>query len=130
KYYTQNEGRIIIVQEFVEGYTIENNSGDYNRVIECASILGKLVKELLDYQDLSDENILEKYFSKTRVESGIEQMKQLIKAIKQNNSYKEQIKDELSYRIKILEEINDNFDFENLKKLTMLNSHGDFCSQQ
>ena len=130
KYYTQNEGRIIIVQEFVEGYTIENNSGDYNRVIECASILGKLVKELLYYQDLSDENILEKYFSKTRVESGIEQMKQLIKAIKQNNSYKEQIKDELSYRIKILEEINDNFDFENLKKLTMLNSHGDFCSQQ
>lgn len=130
KYYTQNEGRVIIVQEFVEGYTIEDNSGDYERVMECANILGKLTKELLDYPELSDENILEKYFSRSRVKSGILEMKQILKIIKQENVYKDRIEKDINYRIKILEKIENNFKFEIINKLTMLNSHGDFCSQQ
>ena len=32
-YYIENEDRIIIVQEFIDGYTIENNTGDYNTFI-------------------------------------------------------------------------------------------------
>ena len=130
KYYTQNEGRIIIVQEFVEGYTIEDNSGDYERVMECANILGKLTKELLNYPELSDENILEKYFSRSRVKSGILEMNQILKTIKQKNVYKDRIEKDINYRIKILEKLENNFKFEIINKLTMLNSHGDFCSQQ
>lgn len=129
-YYIENEGRIIIVQEFVDGYTIDNNTGDYNQVMKCASILGKLTKELIDYPELSDENIIDEYFSKNRVHIGIEKMKQIRKNIKEDNEYKEQIEKDLDYRIKILEEIGKKFDFNIINKLTMLNSHGDFCSQQ
>ena len=129
-YYIENEGRIIIVQEFIDGYTIDNNTGDYNQVMECASILGKLTKELMDYPELSGENIIEEYFSKNRVDLGIEKMKQIRKNIKEDNEYKEQIEKDLDYRIKILEEIGIKFDFDIISKLTMLNSHGDFCSQQ
>lgn len=129
-YYIGNEGRIIIVQEFVDGYTIDNNTGDYNQVINCASILGKLTKKLMEYPELSDENIIDEYFSKNRVNLGIEKMKRIRKNIKEDNEYKEQIEKDLDYRIKILEEIGIKFDFDIISKLTMLNSHGDFCSQQ
>lgn len=129
-YYIGNEGRIIIVQEFVDGYTIDNNTGDYNQVMKCASILGKLTKKLMEYPELSDENIIDEYFSKNRVNLGIEKMKQIRKNIKEDNEYKEQIEKDLDYRIKILEEIGIKFDFDIISKLTMLNSHGDFCSQQ
>ena len=74
-YYIENEGRIIIVQEFVDGYTIDNNTGDYNQVMKCASVLGKLTKKLMDYPELIEENIIDEYFSKNRVYIGIEKMK-------------------------------------------------------
>ncbi len=129
-YYTQNEGRIIIVQEYIDGYTIENNSGEYKQVIECANILGKLIKAFMDYPELSDENIIEEYFSKKRINTGIEKMRELKNKIKEDNIYKEQIIKDLNYRIKMLNEIKNNFDFDIINKMTLLNCHGDFCSQQ
>ena len=128
-FFIENEGRIIIVQEFIDGYTIDN-TGDYNQVMECANILGKLTKELLDYPELSEEDVINKNFSKNRVHQGIEKMQHIRNTIKENNKYKEKIEKDLNYRMKILGEIENNFDFRIVKKLTMLNSHGDFCSQQ
>lgn len=129
-YFTENEGRIIIVQEFIDGYTVDNNTGDYNQVMECANILGKLTKELMDYPELSEEDVIDKNFSKNRVYQGIEKMQHIRDTIKEDNKYKEKIEKDLNYRRKILEKIEKEFDFSIVKKLTMLNSHGDFCSQQ
>lgn len=130
KFYIENEGRIIIVQEFVEGYTIENNTGNYERVIECAKILGKLTNELKKYPDLSEENIIEENFSENRVCKGLTEMEHLKNNIKEDNEHKERIEKDIDCRIEILKYIKNNFDFNIIKKFTMLNSHGDFCSQQ
>ena len=54
------------IQKIVEGYTIKNNTGNYKQVIECADILGRLTKELMDYPTLSRENIIEENFSRNR----------------------------------------------------------------
>ena len=129
-FYTENEGRIMIVQEFIEGYTIDNNTGDYNQTMQCANILGKLTKELANYQQLEEKNSMEEYFSKARVHTGIRKMEQLKSELKNDNKYKDEIKKDLEYKIKISKEIENNFDFDVIKKLTILNSHGDFCSQQ
>lgn len=128
--YIENEGRIIIVQDFINGDIIENNTGNYKQTIECASILGKLVREMREYKDLQEDNIIKEYFSKDRVHNGIEKMKKLKSELKIDNKYKEQIIKDLNYKIKISEEIDNNFDFDIINKLTILNSHGDFCSQQ
>lgn len=130
EFYTENEGRIIIVQEFVEGYNIENNTGDHTKTIECASILGKLTKAFMEYPELSEDNIIQKYFSKERTDNAIKKMEQLKNTIKEDNEHKAQIEEDINYRIKILNYIKNNFDFNILDKITKLNSHGDFCSQQ
>ena len=130
KFYTENEGRIIIVQEFINGHTIDSNVGDYEKVIECARILGRLTKELMEYPELSEENIIEEQFSENRIKKGIEKLEKLKSSIKNDNKYKKQIIDDIDYKIKISKEFINNFDFSIIKKLTMLNSHGDFCTQQ
>lgn len=116
-YYMGNEGRIIIVQEFIEGYTIDNNTGDHNQVMKCANILGKLTKELMDYPELSEEDVIDKNFSKNRVHQGIEKMQHIRDTIKEDNKYKEEIEKDLNYRIRILEKIEKEFDFRIVKKL-------------
>ena len=50
---------------------MENNTGNYEKVIESANILGKIVKALEDYPDLSEKNIIEKNFSKESIISKI-----------------------------------------------------------
>ncbi len=129
-FYTEHEGRIIIVQRYIQGYIIEDNTGEYNDVIKCANVLGKLTKVLMDFPELSEENIIEEQFSKNRIYLGIEKMEQLKNELREDNEYKEQIKKDISYKIKIARKFKDKFDFEIIKKLTMLNSHGDFCTQQ
>ena len=129
-FYIKNEERIIIVQKFIEGYTIEDNTGDYEKVIECARIFGKLTKELMDYPELSDENIIEKQFSKNKIHLSIERMEKLKRNLKKENKYREKIIKDMDYKIKIAKEIEKEFKFDILKQITMLNSHGDFSIQQ
>ena len=130
KFYTENEGRIIIVQDYIDGYTVEDNTGNYEKVIECARILGRLTKELMGYPELSEENIVEEQFSENRLKQGIEKLEKLRSSIKNDNKYKKQIIDDIDYKIKISKEFINNFDFSIIKKLTILNSHGNICTKQ
>ena len=129
-FYTVNEKRILTVQEFINGYTVNNNVCDYEKVIELARILGKLTKELMEYPELSEENIIEEQFSKKRLEHGIEKMENLRNNIKKDNKYRKQIIEDIDYKIKVSKKLISDFNFNIIKKLTMLNSHGDFCTQQ
>ena len=103
-FYTKNEGRIIIVQEFIDGYVVQDNTRNYEETMECASILGKLTKALLDYNKLSDENILEEQFSKARLQRGISELEELKGKLQDTNiidKYKEQIVKDVNYKIEI-----------------------------
>lgn len=131
KFYVENENRIIILQEFVDGYTMENNTvDDYKKIMESATILGKLTKKLRNYPKLDEEGFIEKNFSKDTLRKGIEKMKTLITELKDDNSYKEQIEKDLKEKIKIAEELYTEFDFEAVRKMTITNAHGDYSIQQ
>ena len=130
KFYIKNEGRIIILQEFIDGYTMENNTGDYEKTIESATILGKITKALKEYPDLSEENIIERQFSKESIQNGIIKMQNLKKELKEDNIYKSKIEQDLDLKIEISKEIEKNFDFNIIRKMTITNAHGDYSVQQ
>lgn len=130
-YYTRNSERIIIVQEFINGYTLRDNEvDDYERIIESATILGKIVKELKDYKGLSEEGIIENKFSKQTIQQGIIKMQNLKTELKEDNLYKEKFEQDLNYKIKIAKELEKSFDFSIMRKLTITNTHGDYCILQ
>ena len=101
EFYIKYENEIIILQKFIDGYTIENNTGDHDKVIESATILGRIIKELQKYKKLDDENIIEKWFSKESLENKIIQMEDFKKSIKKDNKYKEVFLKDLENKIKI-----------------------------
>lgn len=129
-FYIEHNNRIIILQEFIDGYTMENNTGDYQKTIESATILGKMTKALKEYKGLEEEGIIEKWFSKESLQNGIIKMTDLKGKLNNDNPYKEIFAKDLDDKIKISKELEENFDFNVIKKMTIMNTHGDYSVQQ
>lgn len=128
-YITYND-RIVVLQKFIDGYTMENNTGDYNKVIESAKILGKITKALEDYNGLDEDGIFIKSFSKTSLENGIVKMRDLQNKLKKDNPYKEEFYNDLNFKIDVAQELLKKFDFDIINKMTIKNTHGDYSVQQ
>lgn len=126
KCYIVYEERIIILQVYLEGYAMENNTGDYSKTIESATILGKLSLALEDY-DL--ESTYDDWPSREELKKGMEKLNDLISKIKEDNPYKDKIISDLNRRIEVSKELLD-FNFEDLKKVTLKLCHGDYSVQQ
>lgn len=109
---------------------MKNNTGDYKKTIESATILGKMAKVLEEYEGLEDEHIVEKWFSKKSLQNGIPKMIELQKNLKEDNKYKEKFYNDLDEKIKISKILEKEFDFEITKKMTFMNAHGDYSVQQ
>ena len=130
EYYTNIEDRIIIMQEFVEGEILEDNSAEYDKLIKSAELLGKLIKALEQYPDLDDEDIINKKFSKSYILDSIQKIKLEQEKIRDDNIYKEKFIEDYETKIQIAEELVSRFDFDIMNKLTIKNTHGDYCNLQ
>ena len=130
KFYTKYNDRIIIVQEYIDGYTMENNTGNYEKTIESATILGKMTKALMNYKGLSEDGIIKKWFSKESLEKGIDKLMDLKSKINDDNPYKSIFEKDIDDKINISKDLIQNFNFDIISKLTIMNSHGDYSVQQ
>ena len=126
KPYIIYEGKIIILQVYLDGYAMENNTGDYDKTIESATILGKLTKALEDYEL---DSTYDEYPTKEALEKGITKLSDLISKIKEDNPHKERIINDLKSRIEISKKLLD-FNFKDIKKVTLKICHGDYSVQQ
>ncbi len=129
-FYIEFENRIIILQDCIDGYTMENNTGNYQKTIESAKILGKIAQALKDYEGLEEDGIIEKWFSKESLEKGIIKMEDLISKLNLDNPYRETFEKDLQDKINMSKDLLNNFDFEIIKNMTIMNSHGDYSVQQ
>lgn len=129
-FYIKFENRIIILQEYIDGYTMENNTGNYQKTIESAKILGKMIYALKDYEGLEEEGIIDKWFSKESLKKGILKMENLIGELNLDNPYIVTFEKDLQDKINISKDLLNNFDFDIIGKITIMNSHGDYSVQQ
>ena len=130
EYHTNIEGRIIIMQEFIEGEILEDNEANYEQLTKSATLLGKLIKALEEYPDLDDEDIINQKFSKRYLLDSIEKIGIEKNKIKNDNEFKEKFIEDYELKIKMAEELSKTFDFEIMNKLTIKNTHGDYCNLQ
>ena len=70
KYYFEENERVVILQEYIDGYTIDNNKGNMDQVIESAKYLGMITKELESYDELWKWDV-ESWFTKDYLENAI-----------------------------------------------------------
>ena len=130
EYYTKYQDRIIIMQEFIEGEVLEDNSANHEQLIKSAKLLGKLIKTLEKHPDLDDEDIINQKFSKRYLLDAIEKIKIEKNKINTDNKYKEIFIKDYETKIGIAQELANNFNFEIINKLTIKNTHGDYCNLQ
>lgn len=122
------DGRIIIMQRFITGYTIESNTASYNQVLESAEYLGKIVKSLSTLEiDLASSDV-NKWFSIESINESIEKHKQLLELIQKDKE--PQIYKDLTSKIDMLNNVRDSFDFSDMNKVSVMNTHGDFSLLQ
>lgn len=63
--------KTIIIQKFIEGYTLNNNEGNYEQTIECAEYYGKIIKALKTLPiELPKEDLSQSY-SQENFDAGI-----------------------------------------------------------
>lgn len=124
-YYSLYKNKVIIIQKFIEGYTLDRNEENYEQTIECAKVYGMIVKSLESLNILLPLNDLS--FSKENFTKGIEKHQKLLKSIddkKDDETLK--IKKDLEEKIDMIKDISKKNIFVDTKKLTIKNTHGDF----
>ncbi len=124
-YYSLYKDKVIIIQKFIEGYTLDRNEGNYEQTIEFAKVYGMIVKSLENLDILLPLNDLS--FSKENLTKGIEKHQKLLELIddkKDDETLK--IKKNLEEKIDMLKDISKKNIFIDTKKLTIKNTHGDF----
>lgn len=120
------KNRVIIIQKYIDGHTIESNTGTKEQVMESAQYLGKIVKSLdtlkitLPYCDMS--------YTKKTLDESITNHQELLNKITENNY--PQIYKDLTDKISMLKYIKDNIDLSNTDKITIMNTHGDYSVLQ
>lgn len=119
KFYLTYNDRVMILEEYIEGYTKEKFSSSIDEIKECGYLHGLLVKDLLDYKT-DDIQEVDEYFN---FENSINKLKKII-AMGDNKI----VISDLESKIKILEKI--NLDLTNIDKISYYVSHGDFSYLQ
>ncbi len=121
-------GKVVIMQKFIEGYTLENNTGNYEQMIESATNLGKIIKSLKTLPFELPGNDISSWYSIDTFNESIEKHEKLLSLAKEQNNKK--IISDLKSKIKMLINVRDNYDFKDMKKVTCLNTHGDYSLLQ
>lgn len=125
KYYCIYKNKVIIIQKFIKGYTLNNNEGNYEQVIECARYYGKIVKALETLPIKLPNADLSNWYSNESFERGLTSHEQLLEHLDINNKVDKKIKYDIEKKIKMIKEVR-NWDYSDLEKVTVLNTHGDY----
>ena len=121
-YYSLYKNKVIIIQKFIEGYTLDRNEENYEQTIECAKVYGMIVKSLESLDILLPLNDLSYLFSKEIFEKSIEKHQELLKVINDKDDEEAlKIKRDLEEKINMIKDISKENVFIDTKKLTIKN---------
>ncbi len=122
------KNKVVVLQKYIDGYTMDKNMGNYNQMIESAKELGKIVKSLETLNiNLSDKDY-KSWYSISNLKESIDKYKNLIKQVE--GPYKEKIILDLNDKIKMIQEIIKGIDIKDMDKITIKNTHGDYSVLQ
>ena len=117
--------KTIIIQKYIDGYTLESNEGNYEQTIECAKYYGRIVDALKTLPIELPDSDLSGWYSQENFDTSIKKHEDLLLMLDENNEIDKKIKNDLLEKIEMIKEVRLN-DFEQMKNLTVLNTHGDY----
>lgn len=128
KYSFIYKNKIIIMQKFIDGYTVKSNAGNHTQILESAKYLGKIIKSLSTLNIELPNNDVLNWCSNETIDKSIEKHEKILKEMAVKNN--PQIYNDIENKISMLRYVKNNFDFSNMDKLTIMNTHGDYSVLQ
>lgn len=128
KYCFTYKKKIIILQKYIDGYTMDSNTGNKEQLLESSKYLGKIIKSLNGSKIRLKTTNIHEWYSTDALNEGIEKHKKLLNIISKDKNI--QIYNDLTDKIKMLEYVRDNMDFHNMSKITIMKTHGDYSVLQ
>ena len=122
------KGRIVIVQRYIDGYTVKSNTGNFIQMLESAEYLGRIIQSLKTLNLDLPSNDVSTWLSREAMNESIEKLKNLFAKISKTKY--PQIAKDLTDKIFMLKYIKDNFAFKDVGELTIMNTHGDYSVLQ
>lgn len=125
--YFEYNGRLIILQKYIEGKTKDKYTGDEKELLECAEYLGLIVNALEDYpyDDMFKANI-NKFKSTKDIDESIAKHQALILVAEKDNIYGKEIKQDLMGKINFLNKIKQDQTLQTISNITIKKTHGDY----
>lgn len=120
--------KIITMQKFIDGYTMESNTASFEQMIESARELGKIVKSLETLDISLPINDVSSWYSMETINESIEKHKVLLEKITKEDH--PQIFQDLEDKISMLDYVKNNINFDEMQNLTSMNTHGDYSVLQ
>lgn len=126
--YFKHKGRVVIMQNFIEGKTCKKNSGNFEKLIDSANYLAKIIKNFEGYEVKNSINVTDWYCEG-----------EIVKATKKYNWILEKlgntdidlkIRDDILFKKRLLIELKQKLESSNIQNVTHKVSHGDYSCLQ
>ncbi len=124
------KNKTIIIQYFIDGYTLNNNGGTYDQTIECADCYGKIVSALKSLPIELPDADLSSWYSKENFDLSIKKHKDLLPMLDENDYNDRKIKKDILDKIEMIKLVSPRLNFDEMKNLSVLNTHGDYSVLQ
>lgn len=122
--------KTMIVQKFIEGYTIDPNNGDYNQTMESAYYLGKIINGLDDIDYNLPTSDISSWYSKENFDNAINTYNYLLNNLNDKDEMYIKIKNDLEEKINMINDVKKKLKLDEMKNLTIKGTHGDYSVMQ
>lgn len=131
KQYFEYGDKVVIIQNFIEGETRKNYSGDQEQLLESAKYLGMIVNALEEYpyHDMFQCD-LKKYSSDEMIDHAIKKHESLITDAKNDKVHGEEILIDLQDKIEMLRAVKKSGIYKQFQHVTVKKTHGDYSVLQ
>ncbi len=128
EFYFKHKGRIVVIQNFIDGKVFEKNEGNYEQLLESAYYLGQIIKGFEDYHIKDGINITD-WYSKKEFDKANKKYDEILEKL-DNSDLSNKIKIDILFKKQLLDELSKNKNLKELNNITHKVSHGDYSSLQ
>lgn len=128
EFYFEHKGRIVVIQNFIDGKVFKKNEGNYEQLLESAYYLGQIIKGFENYKIKDSVNITD-WYSKKEFDKANKKYDEILDKL-DNSDLSNKIKIDVLCKKQLLDELSKNKNLKELNNITHKVSHGDYSSLQ
>lgn len=128
EFYFEHKGRIVVIQNFIDGKVFEKNEGNYEQLLESAHYLGEIIKGFEKYNIKDGVNITD-WYSKKEFDKANKKYDDILDKL-DDSEISNKIKIDIIFKKQLLNELSNNRKLKELNNITHKVSHGDYSSLQ